>query len=349
VKSVWVEGRANIFLNTMHFSHRNIGIFAALIVSSAMVGFALWLTSPIARVEAISTEELLRAYAAKDKDADGLPDWQEALYGTDPAKRDSVKAGIPDGEAVAQGLVKPLVASNPDDAPKGPSVAPDIEGANAAPGTLTDRFAREFLQKYLTIHGTGTPSSEQLLAFIKSSIETLKSSYAPANEYDVTQVLISGTGAEALQTYAARAESAFAVYARAPGKSEIEYVSDALLNDEVTALEEVKKMGEARIAIGQLLMTVGVPEEARLAHLAFANALIKSGRVVVDMAAIKSDPLLGFLGLGLFEETLDEVTNTYAALNDVFVAQNTYLSEGEPGFFFYRGSVHAGQNRTQTP
>src|SRR5207244_2422620 len=46
-----------------------------------------------------STETaLLQAIATKDSDGDGLPDWEEALYGTDPHVVDTRNLGMTDGE-----------------------------------------------------------------------------------------------------------------------------------------------------------------------------------------------------------------------------------------------------------
>ena len=50
-----------------------------------------------------------------DSDGDGLPDWKEALYGTDPHKADTDGDGTPDGEEIALGR-DPLKANT---APKG--------------------------------------------------------------------------------------------------------------------------------------------------------------------------------------------------------------------------------------
>src|ERR1035437_1193625 len=50
-----------------------------------------------------------------DSDSDGLPDWKEVLYGTDPHKADTDGDGTPDGEEIALGR-DPL---KPNTAPKG--------------------------------------------------------------------------------------------------------------------------------------------------------------------------------------------------------------------------------------
>src|SRR3989344_3578766 len=78
----------------------------ALIIGAGFIVVAFLSSHPVASpVSAESTAELLKAYAAKDTDGDGLPDWQEALYGTDPTNPRSVQASMTDAEAVAKGLV----------------------------------------------------------------------------------------------------------------------------------------------------------------------------------------------------------------------------------------------------
>ncbi|MDP3402478.1 MAG: thrombospondin type 3 repeat-containing protein, partial [bacterium] len=132
----------------MAHSTRTLRIAAASLLAVLMVGGTYLSTGPnpffgLTRiVGAQSSEELLREYAAKDSDSDGLPDWQEALYGTDPFNPESFRVGILDGEAVAQGLIEPRVTVR---AEKEPTNLDSIPGTVAAPSSLTDRFSQTLL------------------------------------------------------------------------------------------------------------------------------------------------------------------------------------------------------------
>src|SRR5262245_15469456 len=97
----------------MPLSVRTTSIIASLLIAGGMMAAAFWLSGPARTANALSTEEILAAYAVRDADADGLPDWQEALYGTDPANPHSIDASMTDAEAVAKGMVAPRFESEP--------------------------------------------------------------------------------------------------------------------------------------------------------------------------------------------------------------------------------------------
>ena len=87
----------------------SVAIFLLLIVTAYGMSGPLPFHTSTAGAE--STHDLLVSYASKDTDNDGLPDWQESLYGTDPNNAHSVNATVTDGEAVTQGLVKARFAT----------------------------------------------------------------------------------------------------------------------------------------------------------------------------------------------------------------------------------------------
>src|SRR3990167_5251431 len=80
-------------------------LFSAVLIVGAFV-LARGIESP-SSAQASEETALLHAIATKDSDSDGLPDWEEALYGTDPHNQDSFHLGMSDGEAVAKGLIVP--------------------------------------------------------------------------------------------------------------------------------------------------------------------------------------------------------------------------------------------------
>ena len=93
---------------------RTVPIIVASVVAAALIAVAFVASGPIPFLgsfkiaDAATSAELLKAYATKDADQDGLPDWQEALYGTDPLLYDT------DGDFVGDGA-EILNGTNPND------------------------------------------------------------------------------------------------------------------------------------------------------------------------------------------------------------------------------------------
>jgi hypothetical protein len=155
----------------MAVSVRTTRILGAVALSTVFIGGALVISNPnfslaflnpsIASAE--TTADLLKTYAQKDSDGDGLPDWQEALYGTDPHNAHSVSPTLTDGQAVAQGLVKPKLStatasSSPAD------IQASIPGQLPGTGSLTEQFSQEFFTDVVNASagdGSGISAADQ--------------------------------------------------------------------------------------------------------------------------------------------------------------------------------------------
>ena len=117
--------------------------FAAVLIIGSFMFARSVASTPIAQA---STETaLLQAIATRDSDGDGLPDWEEALYGTDPRITDTFKLGMTDGAAVAKGLIVPKAIADIRVTMSAPvSIGSDGLPPPPAEGTLTAAFAKNF-------------------------------------------------------------------------------------------------------------------------------------------------------------------------------------------------------------
>ena len=319
----------------MAHSTRTLRIGIASLVAIVMVGGTYALTGPnplfgLGRVaEAQSSEELLREYAAKDTDSDSLPDWQEALYGTDPTNPESFQAGIKDGDAVAQGLIQPKVAVRAE------GEMTDIEtipGTVAGPNSLTDRFAQTLLKQYLQNRGETPPTSEEIVAFVEAGIQNLVAESDSSARYALADVKLSGeTGTVGLQSYAAMMEGAFARNTVPADRNELSYFSDALSGD-TASLRKIGEISQAYKDIATALIAVPVPSEARQAHLSIANALVHMSETSADMAAMETDPLRALMGIGLYEKYATELVAGFSNLHGVFSARQVSVPQGTAGY-----------------
>jgi hypothetical protein len=307
------------------------------VVALLMIGSAFAFSGPgaffgLGRIaEAQSSEELLKEYAAKDTDTDGLPDWQEALYGTDPLNAESFKAGVKDGDAVAQGLVVPKVAVRPEEAPIDPD---SISSIDTAPDSLTDRFSQTLLKQYLLNRGTTPPSQEEILAFVQDGVASLSAEVAAKEVYALKDVRSSGTsGVEALKAYAAQVDNAFGAHTVSAEKNELFYFSDAMKGD-ATALKKIKDIGEAYANIADALMDIPVPQEAQRSHLAIANSLMQMSEVAGHMASMEEDPLRALMGIGLYRQIAERFVVSFAGMDGIFSARQVTIPAGTDGSEF---------------
>lgn len=323
-------------------------VFGALIISSALIGSAWYLSIPghsffkANTANAASTQQLLQEYAQKDTDNDGLPDWEEELYGTDPNNPHSVSPNVTDGEAVAQGLVKPKfsAASSQNTGVD----ATSLPGTLPSDNSITAQFSQTLLTQYLNQSNGTQPSATQIDSYVAQAVQQLAAQHENTAIYTSAQENVSGSGADALRTYAAKAEKAFADNTISTQENEIDYFSDAVEKGDMNALTEVGAIGSAYKAIAAAFIQVPVPTEASAAHLELANSMAKLNEDLQDMAAMKTDPLRAYLGLAQYQNDAPQLQKGFADLNAAFATDGVSISSG-PGANLYQETVTASQQK----
>lgn len=317
----------------MAHSLRTLRLVSASALALLMVAGTYLATGPspffgIGRIaSAQSAEELLREYAGKDTDDDGLPDWQEALYGTDPANPESFQAGIPDGEAVAQGLIQPKVTVRPEGEPTDLSTIP---GTVAAPSSLTDRFSQTLLKQYLLNRGENPPTPQEITAFVQSGVADLVASYQSPQTYTAADMRVSGT----VYGYVVEVERILLNTGAAVEKNELFYAEDYIRGDK-TAKQKIINIAGAYLAVSELLSETEVPQAALQSHVRLANAFSQLSSVTADMAALETDPLRALLALALYDKAAADL---FTAMNDLGKVMDAYQIKpglGEPGRTLY--------------
>jgi Bacterial TSP3 repeat len=327
---------------------RKTGIIGALVIAGVLIAGAYILSSPNPSsllsflkpntANAESTTLLLQQYAAKDSDNDGLPDWEEELYGTNPNNPHSISPTLTDGQEVAQGFIKPkFMTATPSSLTPASTLAGQPAGA---PDSLTDQFTQSMMSQFLAQNaqdGGTPPSDEDVATFAETSMQNFAIGQEHQNEYTQSQVKVSGSGPDALRAYAAAMEQAF----RTPGaagtsnESEIDYFSDAVQKNDPSQLIKVAAIGKTYTAMAPAIMQVQVPSEAQYAHLEIANAAARLGADITDMSTMETDPLRAYLGLAQYQADATSLASGFADMGSVFANEHVTMALGDPGYYFY--------------
>lgn len=99
----------------------------------------------------IIMSETVKNSSGVDTDGDGLKDWEEVLWGTDPEKSDTNGNGIKDAQEVE-------VLKRSQTLKQAPTASNAFKNSNTAPTqapTLTDKMAQEMFAKYINLKQTG--------------------------------------------------------------------------------------------------------------------------------------------------------------------------------------------------
>lgn len=305
-------------------SERTLRIFGASSIAILSIGTAYVLSGPtpfdglIGRVEAQSTEEILAAYAAKDTDRDGLPDWQEALYGTDPAKTDTDGDGISDAVAVAQGLVQPnaLASQLPDD----PSVdggvdVDEIPGVDPAPGSITERFSRVFMERYAAA-SRGAPMDEAAQqALVQQLLQEFSRDASAALVSRYALVSIRTSSAVSLTDYAGQVEQIMRDNDIAgPDGDPLPLMQALVVNEDASARRKLAAVGSAYRSMADQLLAVSVPPILADEHLTLVRSLDELAKSTSIVVAYEEDPL-GTLGaIGAFQNASAALAGSISAV-----------------------------------
>ena len=297
---------------------------------------------------ATTETELIKSITAKDSDGDGLPDWEETLYGTDPHKVDTRGLGKTDGEAVAEGLIVPkAVADLPAPADATSTTATNLGLSSPGEGSLTDIFSKNFFSIYLAAKDAAGRelTKDEISNLAANAVEKLTASVKPPADFRTARdIRVEGSGADALRTYAATAETVFATHTTNYPKSELEYLKEAV-DGNTAALENVRDIAAAYRAIASGLAALTVPIEVRDAHVALVNALAGVGVLANDFTKYDTDPLLVMLATTQYANVVTHLHDAFVNLADVYAKAHVTFSQDEVGAHF----VYTVSKQPQAP
>lgn len=311
----------------MRISPRNVRIGGAVIIAVLLVAGAYVLPGlripETKTVNAELTDELLANYVSKDTDEDGLPDWQESLYGTDINEPDTDGDGISDGDAVRQGLLTPRTLH--EQLPEEPITEEDFPTEEAAPGSITDQFARAFFEAYVQASNGRTLSEEETRELTARLVQdfTMRASRALNSPY--TSVSVKRSPSASVQGYAGAVEAVLLQNDVAEEESRpLELAQDLIERGKEDARGKLMRLGDAYGKVEQDLLALQVPPELIEEHLLLIRSFDELQRATNLVARYEQDPL-GVMGsLAIFQPS------SRSALAGMEAIANAVLAFGEP-------------------
>jgi hypothetical protein len=318
----------------MKISERTIRISAASLLALLMVSAGYLLSGPSFLSDkfanAGTTDDLLKAYASKDTDGDGLPDWQEALYGTDPNKAISNPYGIPDGQAAKEGKLTPQTSASqlPSDGTGTTSVKDilnQIPGTDPASGSVTEQFSHEFLQEVIDTSGGQqlTSDQQQQIATKLATKYAAKAGSLFVSNYSLVSIHTDPT--VSVKSYAGSIEQVFInndvpVTANQP----LPLIEALIQNNDESARPKLKVLSDSYAGITSDLLTLRVPPQLASQHLALIKGFDSLHKATAAFVIYEKDPL-GVMGaLSTYQPTSASVTEALKSI------ATSILSTGEP-------------------
>ncbi len=223
-----------------------------------------------------------------DLDKDGIPDWEESLWGTD--KNNKMTFGIPDLE---------YVESKKQEL--------DVQQAqNDKTLTETEKFAREFFASYSALQTSGA-SSEMVNNLSNKLGESIGNPNLP-DIYTVSEVKTTNdiTDISKIEYYSSVSDLYDKYEAKYKLGYELEMVSDELISHSSEknseSVKELYKIGEAYKSLAQDIMNLSVPKNLAGYHLEIANSAHNTGVSVLNMMKVTNDPVIGISGVSQYQK-----------------------------------------------
>jgi len=263
---------------------------------------------------------LLKSTTAKDSDNDGLKDWEESLWGTDPENPDTDGDGTKDGEEASLGR-NPL-KEGPDDkmndvkfiSSKNSSV--ETPGSLSEPKTLTEALSRELFTEYVTLKNSGdfTEGDEEELVNSLLSKISLEISF---DKYALEDIFIVPNSKEAAMQYLENMSEVIVKYMFSSDiKDESEIITKVAQSGGKEGTEELDPIINLYRSATRELLPIKTPSGIADQHVMLINSTSGIAEALSEMKEMENDPVLGLFALQkyiTYWQTLNEATNEIMA------------------------------------
>ncbi|MDP3772090.1 MAG: hypothetical protein Q8Q94_01785 [bacterium] len=299
-------------------SKRKVALFLTLLIGS--VAFVS-LFSSLRQPPHISVNNDSAAHTAltvklqKDSDGDGLKDWEEVIFHTDPKNSDTDGDGTPDGEEIKQG--RDPLKPGPDDRLATTTLA---ALADNAPGlkfsdNFTSAIAEQFGERVIipslkNQDGTASIDKQKIGADLADQV----ASAIVSLEREVQQAAVEGgafiksdnDSASALITYLQASSAATKELLLLEKKLETTIFTDALDKEDFSGLQELDLYLIQFDQTVRDLKTIKVPPSLATLHLRYITLTIKQYEAVKKIRTAETDLIGALAGARIFLQAQDE-------------------------------------------
>lgn len=233
----------------------------------------------------------------KDTDGDGVPDWEEPLYGLDPTKKETTP-GIPDSTA----LNKMKVDQSTNEQ--------GLSSLNGATGTQnltqTDKFSQELFSTVASLSQNGTLDQAAVEQITSSLADHVKNT-PPRKIYAMTDIkVISDNSAKAVKTYFDTLN--YITHKKYPTNKNIIDIMQRFMIDannvDTSVLTELNPVIAQMQNILNGTVGISVPSDLSQIHLDYINTLEKLLENLNDITLYDSDVIVALGGISQYQTNI---------------------------------------------
>lgn len=275
---------------------------------------------------------------SKDSDGDGLKDWEEIIYRTDPQNADTDGDGTKDGEEIKQNR-DPLVAG-----PKDKNAIPKAELATENTPELENNLTQNFIKK---LYETTGPSLATGGNIEQKTLETLASEIAWINPESVIDaipvslkqsdlVISPQNDATSVKKYF---NSVYAVYTKTFLTLEEGDLLILARTLEEKNFDELKKMDKVIVAIDESfkgVKKIPVPKGYENFALKELRYLAQTKYIVENLKTVETDPLNALAMIQARLKIMDEVRKFHQDTGQELADKGITFNPQEGGYTLFQ-------------
>lgn len=258
----------------------------------------------------------------KDSDNDGLLDWEETLWGTDPDNPDTDGDGTPDGEEITRGK-DPAKAGNDDlfaSSSENPTSTESLD--------TTELFSRQLLSRLLTAKASGQDLPPEGVAYITNEFLKTQFQYTTYESADLT--ITTDSTAPSIKTYV----NALGMILKADAnyRNAEQVVFDFAQEADFSVLEELAAVSNSHAEMYRDLLALPVPKGLVAIHLSLINSISATAEDLDTLSKVtKGDPMILAVGLSQYQNNSSSTTSAIAELRGIIETLGITFDVGEPG------------------
>jgi hypothetical protein len=252
----------------------------------------------------------------KDTDTDGILDWEESLWGTDPTLKETTP-GTPDATAIEK-----IKAQNKDESETANSQNPDDKTPEL---TQTEKFARELFATTSALNQNGgidSSTAEQIGAALADKIQNAvqRKIFSLADIKTTTD-----NSGESIRRYSTALNEIYTKYSDTKDVLSIlqEVMTDPN-NPDAEALEQLNPIILQAGEVIEKLQKITVPQTLSFLHLDLLNSSELVLENVTDLKFFITDPLVAIAAVSQFSSSANALETAASALISEIKRQSVY-------------------------
>ena len=245
---------------------------------------------------------------AKDTNLNGIPDWEESLWGLNPTV---------DGQKNKEFIKKKrenITLGNTNN---------DID--NSDPENETDRLAREFFSSFMALKQSNTLNSNAIQNISDSMSKQVGNTDLP-DIYTLNQIQTTPTSKASLIKYQSDLEKVTTKYQNADFGNELAIMADAMQNEEPTSAQDLSTIANTYRSMAKDMSKITTPKNVIRDHLELVNSYEKIGTALDKMSEVLDNPIVATTGTVMYARYTKEINQVVESIKTTFI-DNGILSK----------------------